>query len=75
MVEVRLTMRIQQRDCLLILDQLANGEGSLHKVRMSVQELGKLDVYQWLFFLAQHAQRHAVEIERIQIHFDTVSNL
>lgn len=66
MIEVRATMRDQQRECLLILDQLANGEGSLHKVRMSVQELGKLDVYQWLFFLAQHARRHAIEIERIR---------
>jgi hypothetical protein len=70
MTEVRATMHNQQRECLLILDQLAKGEGSLHKVRMSVQELGKLDVYQWLFFLAQHAQRHSVEIERIKSLFE-----
>jgi hypothetical protein len=37
---------------------------------MSVQELGKLDVYQWLFFLAQHAQRHAIEIQRIQAQWE-----
>ncbi|MBZ0286179.1 MAG: DinB family protein [Anaerolineae bacterium] len=70
MAEVRTIMRDQQRECLTILNQLANGEGSLHNVRMSVQELGKLDVYQWLFFLAQHAARHAVEIERIQIQWN-----
>ena len=75
MSEVRATMRDQQRECLLILDKLVNGEGSLHKVRMSVQELGKLDVYQWLFFLAQHAQRHSVEIERIKTLFESKQNL
>jgi hypothetical protein len=63
---VRHTMLEQKRDCFAILDQIANGEGSLHKVRMSVQNLGKLDMYQWLYFLAQHAQRHSIEIERIR---------
>ncbi len=67
--EVRLTMREQQQECLAALDQLADGQGSLHKVRMSVQNLGKLDIYQWLFFLAQHAQRHLIEIQRIQTQF------
>lgn len=69
MNEVRLLMREQQRECLAILDQVANGEGSLHNARMSVQNLGKLDIYQWLFFLTQHAQRHLIEIQRIQTQF------
>jgi hypothetical protein len=71
MNEVRQTMRSQQRECLAILAQLSNGEGSLHKVRMSVQALGKLDVYQWLFFLAQHAKRHTIEIERIFVRWQS----
>lgn len=64
-VEVRQLMSIQQKECLEILDQIKIGEGSLHKVRMSVQDLGKLDVYQWLYFLVMHAKRHQKEIERI----------
>lgn len=48
-----------------MLGKLPHGEGVLHTVRMSVQELGKLDVYQWLYFLALHGERHNVELERI----------
>ncbi len=67
--EVRAAMRVQRADCLAILEQLGDGAGSLHRVRMSVQALGKLDMYQWLFFLAQHAARHAVEIARVSAEF------
>ena len=56
--EVRERMREQRRECLEILEQLGGGEGSLHRVRMSVNQSGKLDIYQWLYFLAQHARRH-----------------
>jgi len=63
--EVRRLMRDQQRECLEILETLNNGVGSLVTVRMSVQNLGKIDLYQWLYFLALHAQRHHIEIERI----------
>lgn len=69
MSEIRATMAAQRIECLTILDQIPNGEGSLHKVSMSVQSLGKLDMYQWLYFLVQHAKRHTVEIERIQQRF------
>ena len=62
---VRVTMREQQRECLEILARTGNGEGSLHKVRMSVQNLGKLDLYQWLYFLALHARRHLAQIESV----------
>lgn len=67
MTEVRELMRQQQRECLQLLADMPNGEGALHQVRMSVQALGKLDIYQWLFFLAQHAHRHQVEIDRIKM--------
>ncbi len=62
---VRATMQEQQRECLEILARMGNGEGSLHKVRMSVQNLGKLDLYQWLYFLALHARRHLAQIESV----------
>jgi len=44
---------------------MGNGEGSLCKVRMSVNELGKIDLYQWLYFLAQHARRHLDQMEGV----------
>lgn len=56
--EVRERMDAQYRECVSILDRLRGGEGALHKVRMSVNGSGRLDVYQWLYFLAQHAARH-----------------
>jgi hypothetical protein len=61
--QVRRTMQEQTRECLEILEQLSRGEGSLHKVRMSVNESGRLDVYQWLYFLAQHARRHVGQMQ------------
>jgi hypothetical protein len=65
--EVRHNMQAQRNECLTILNQIRNGEGALHQVRMSVQNLGKLDMYEWLYFLIQHALRHIVEMERIQV--------
>ncbi len=55
---IRHRMRQQYAECLALLGQLRNGEGSLHTVRMSVGELGKIDMYQWLYFLALHIRRH-----------------
>lgn len=63
--DVRKKMRIQKEECLEILYQIRHGEGALHRVRMSVQDLGKLNMYEWMYFLVQHARRHIVEIERI----------
>ncbi len=62
---VRATMASQFAECVALLDGLPPGAGALVTVRMSVQALGRMDMYQWLVFLALHAQRHAVEIERI----------
>lgn len=64
--EVRALLRAQHQVCLSILAQIPAGEGSLHTVRMSVQALGKLDMYQWLYFLVQHARRHIIEMERLE---------
>lgn len=62
---VRIKLAEQKAICMDILHHIKNGEGQLHRVRMSVQELGKLDMYEWLYFLVQHARRHVIEIERI----------
>ena len=60
--EVRSLMREQERECLDLLGRLGGGEGLLHRVRMSVNECGRLDVYQWLQFLALHARRHLAQM-------------
>lgn len=31
---------------------------------MIVNNLGKIDVYQYIYFLSQHAQRHIAQMER-----------
>jgi hypothetical protein len=43
---------------------MPNGEGILYKTTMSVNDLGKIDVYQYIYFLAQHAKRHLAQMER-----------
>jgi hypothetical protein len=61
--EVLDLMRRQQRECLEILRRLRNGEGSLYKVGMSVNDSGRIDLYQWLYFIAQHTKRHVGQME------------
>ncbi|MEL7236671.1 MAG: DinB family protein, partial [Chloroflexota bacterium] len=63
---VRQSMTEQRDECLSLLRRMPDGEGSLYTVRMSVQELGKIDMYQWIYFLVQHAYRHHIEMLRIQ---------
>jgi len=70
--EVRRKMREQLVECLGFLDQLRGGEGSLFKVRMSVNDSGKLDVYQWLYFVAQHAKRHVDQMRENEAEWKTV---
>jgi hypothetical protein len=64
--QVRERMREQTRECLEILERLRGGEGSLFTVRMSVNGSGRLDVYQWLCFLAQHARRHLDQMREVE---------
>jgi len=63
MSEVLEFMRRQQHESLEILEKLRDGEGSLYKVRMSVNDSGRIDLYQWLYFIAQHAKRHIGQME------------
>lgn len=61
--EVLTTMRSQQEQCVQLLEKLKNGEGSLFKVTMSVNQLGRIDLYQWIYFIAQHAKRHIGQMQ------------
>jgi DinB family protein len=56
--EVQAQLALQYRKCLEFLDVMEKGEGKLCSYRMSVHCLGKLDMYQWIYFLTRHASWH-----------------
>jgi len=62
--EAREILAQQERECLELLESMPHGEGALHRIGMSVRGLGKLDMYQWLWFLLMHARRHLAQMER-----------
>jgi DinB superfamily len=64
--QVRQQLQDQVQQCLGFLDQLKNGEGVLHKTTMTVNDLGKIDVYEYIYFLAQHGQRHVTQMEKVE---------
>ena len=57
----------QPQECLGCLHKIPNGEGILCKTMMTVNNLGKIDVYHYICFLAQHAERHITQMEKIKI--------
>ena len=46
--EVQALLRTQHEKCRGLLERLGAGEGRLCSFRMSVYDLGKMDLYQWL---------------------------
>lgn len=60
---------LQRKSLADLLANLENGEGILHKTTMSVYQLGKLDVYQYMHFLLLHAKRHIEHIKKIKKNF------
>jgi DinB superfamily len=62
--EVKTTINEQTQRCLVWLERLKNGEGILAKTTMTVNGLGKIDVYQYIYFLSQHAQRHITQMQK-----------
>jgi DinB superfamily len=69
LAEVRRQLREQRAHCHRVLDELPNGEGVLYRTTMSVNDLGKIDVYQYVYFLARHAERHLTQLARIQAEY------
>ena len=68
--EVRAILRRQGGECLALLDRMGRGEGALCRLRMSVDALGRIDLYQWLYFLAQHACRHLQQMASAEAEFN-----
>ena len=68
---VRQNLEQQREDCLAILEQLSGGAGALCRVTMSVNDLGKIDLYQWLYFIAMHIRRHLSQLAELENSFGT----
>jgi hypothetical protein len=64
LAEVRAELRQQLYRCLCQLDLLCHGQGIAYRMTMSVNQLGKLDVYQYIYFLALHVKRHLSQMEK-----------
>lgn len=71
---IREKLREQQERCLQNLDKVKNGEGILCLTMMSVNSLGKLDVYQYIYFLALHIDRHIEQLEENRNEFLKTEN-
>jgi len=67
--EIRTTLKEQMQECLSLLDQMPDGEGVLYKTMMSVNDLGRIDVYHYIYFLVQHANRHLMQMEKVRAEF------
>lgn len=67
--EVRDRLRQQLGECLILLERLRGGRGALCRITMTVDRLGKIDLYQWLYFLAQHARRHLPQLAELEAEF------
>ncbi len=64
--EVRDKLRAQRAQALDTLDSLGQGQGSLHTTRLAVGPIEVADVYEFIYFLAVHAARHAAQIDRVR---------
>lgn len=70
--EIKNKLQQQLSECLSYLDQLKKGEGILYKTAMSVNGLGKIDVYHYILFLARHVKRHLAQMEKIKAEFEQI---
>lgn len=64
--EIRSLLKKQLDICLNHLLSMPNGEGILYKTTMTVNNLGKIDVYQYIYFLSKHAERHIAQMQKVK---------
>ena len=72
LIEVKEKLFDQKQELLSLLKQIPNGEGVLYKTMMSVNNLGKIDVYHYLYFLVQHIKRHLIQMTKVKLEFDSL---
>ena len=71
-MEIKDEMINQINRCLNQLEKLKNGEGLLYKTTMTVNELGKINVYEYIYFLSKHAERHIHQMEENKDEFEKI---
>lgn len=69
MPSYRNLLKQQFSKCKLYLEMMPNGEGVLYKTTMSVNDLGKINVYDYITFLGNHAKRHITQMEQVKSEF------
>ena len=62
-LEVQQVLVNQLSRCLNYLERLQNGEGLLYQTTMTVNGLGKINVYEYIYFLSKHAERHISQMK------------
>ncbi|MXS70086.1 DinB family protein [Flavobacteriaceae bacterium W22] len=67
LTEIRSLITQQYHQCLSYLDLMKNGEGLLCKTTMTVNELGKINVYEYIYFLSLHARRHLTQMKNNEL--------
>lgn len=60
--EIRSLISMQYQQCLICLDRMKSGEGLLCRTTMTVNRLGKINVYEYIYFLSLHAKRHLTQM-------------
>lgn len=68
-LEIKAEMINQLNRCLNQLEKLQNGKGLLYNTTMTVNSLGKLNVYEYIYFLSKHAERHIRQMEENRAEF------
>ena len=71
--EIKKDMITQFTRCLNYLDKLKNGEGLLFKTTMTVNKLGKINVYEYIYFLSKHAERHIGQMIENKNEFEKIT--
>lgn len=67
--DIQTKIKNQTKQCSSVLNVLKDGKGLSVKTKMSVNDLGKIDVYQYIHFLSLHAKRHIEQMEKIEKEF------
>ncbi|WP_158563239.1 DinB family protein [Chitinophaga silvatica] len=70
MSEIKALLKQQYAQCMYNLSLLKNGEGVLVYTNMSVNHLGKLDIYQYIYFLTKHIERHIRQMQRLEKEYE-----
>lgn len=70
-LEIKAMLISQLTKCLKHLENLKDGHGLLYKTTMTVNGLGKLNVYEYILFLSKHAERHLAQMRENLMEMET----